>query len=140
MASLGVRDQDARIDSVTERSELSPTEIGYVAPVSLGTGQLTSTGHTIVFFQGQVVSFATSQPGRYDLGFRTTVTSLRSELSRAASLRTDWDGNCAPAPDPTSVANASQVLGLCEAQFCSPERVVPSVEGGVGLYFKRNER
>lgn len=65
---------------------------------------------------------------------------LRESIDKHQLLPVDWDGQGADPPNQTAAANAELVVDVAREFGLVPDRVVPSVEGGLGVYFRRGRR
>ena len=59
------------------------------------------------------------------------------ELAKTFTLDDDWDGMGTEAPSPLAIKESIRILTGLDALGFLPSRVVPSVEGGIGLAFLR---
>jgi hypothetical protein len=63
----------------------------------------------------------------------------RQRLNATAFLRHDWDSYAADPPNEVAYAWAGRALDELEASHLPPTRLMPSVEGGIGLSFVEGE-
>lgn len=62
------------------------------------------------------------------------------KLDSFARLLTGWDGYTAPAPDRVAVNGARKFLEVAQRINFAPDRVKPSVVGGIGITFRKVSR
>jgi hypothetical protein len=65
--------------------------------------------------------------------------SARERLERTSRLQQGWDTYGAEPPNDHARALTQRVLDLLESSFVPPSRLMPSVEGGIGLLFGDGE-
>lgn len=65
---------------------------------------------------------------------------LLGELDRLAQLEPGWDSYDAPTPSAKAVDGARLLLGRLHQVNHLPEKAMPSVEGGIGFNFRKNDR
>lgn len=66
-----------------------------------------------------------------------SVSGWRRLESKLDTIEDNWDGCGADAPNATARSAAFKILATLEELGIDPERVVPSVEGGVGIYWSK---
>lgn len=67
-------------------------------------------------------------------------TELRDQLSRLRLLPTGWDSYGAPSPNETSLNAAETALSTLRRMNVQPTGIMPSSDGGVGIFFVRGDR
>lgn len=65
---------------------------------------------------------------------------LLTELNAYRKLEQGWDGYQAPPPNLVAVINASELIDVLRAIEMYPNRVRPSVVGGIGITFRKNDK
>jgi hypothetical protein len=82
---------------------------------------------------------AASDRSRY-VELEQAFSQLRDQLSALRSLAAGWDGYRAPAPNEVAFAAAEAALGTLRRLNVRPAGILPSSDGGIGIYFSQNER
>lgn len=65
---------------------------------------------------------------------------LCESLDLCANLANDWNSYDAEKPSPDTVKAVARFLRRLRAEFFMPNRVIPSAEGGVAVYFTRGSK
>jgi hypothetical protein len=74
----------------------------------------------------------------WDSAFISTkvlIEDARNDLDDALDLPSDWDPDGGPPPNDSAGALAKTVLNCLEAEALPPKRLLPLVEGGIGMVF-----
>jgi hypothetical protein len=66
--------------------------------------------------------------------------AIFEKLESFTQLATGWDGYCARPPEKAAILSAKLFLSQLTESDRSPERIKPSVIGGIGITFKVNHR
>jgi len=80
-------------------------------------------------------SVASSLRGSAFLTMKTRFADAREKLESTAALEPNWDTYGAEPPNETARTLVRSIITSLEANSFPPTRVMPSVEGGIGLSF-----
>jgi len=69
-----------------------------------------------------------------------TYQELRSSLDACAALADNWDSYGAPKPAKHTIDAADRFLQRLFGELLMPNRVIPSAEGGIAVYFNSDEK
>ena len=112
---------------------------------TLGRGD-ESAGQAIIFYvegdsgDGTVIEIG-DWPVVADVpNLQTRWSQLRDQIDKLSNLKDDWNSYGAEAPNPLSLQSARVVLDRAQEMALLPDGVMPSVEGGVVLFFKLDDR
>jgi len=91
----------------------------------------------LTFFQHRIAEArSTSQ----FLQIARSYQELRSSLEACAGLEDDWDSYGAAKPARHSIEAADRLLRRLFVELFMPNRVIPSAEGGIALYFNSDNK
>lgn len=76
---------------------------------------------------------------RIPRGQNTKAWELIHKAEGMRLLGYDWNGYGSPAPNDLAIRLSEEVI-LSSGQRMTPSRIVPSAQGGVGVYFVRNRK
>jgi hypothetical protein len=65
---------------------------------------------------------------------------LCESLDASANLADNWNSYDAEKPSPSAIKAAARFLRRLRTEFFMPNRVIPSAEGGVAVYFTRGDK
>ena len=97
-----------------------------------------SSSRKILTFFKQLIAEAIST-SKF-LQIEKTYQELRSSLSVCATLPENWDSYGAAKPEQHSIEAADRFLQKLFAELLMPNRVIPSAEGGVAVYFNSDNK
>lgn len=65
---------------------------------------------------------------------------LSDTLDACAELGDDWNSYGAEKPSPATIKAAARFLGRLRREFFMPNRIIPSADGGIAVYFNRRDK
>ena len=97
-----------------------------------------SSSRKILTFFKQLIAEARST-SRF-LQIEKTYQEMRSSLDACAALQDNWDSYDAAKPARHSIEATDRFLGRLFAELFMPNRVIPSAEGGMAVYFHSDKK
>jgi hypothetical protein len=97
-----------------------------------------SSSRKILTFFKQLIAEATSTS--QFLQIEKTYQQMRSSLDACATLTDNWDSYGAAKPARHSIEATDRFLEKLFAELFMPNRVIPSAEGGMAIYFNSDKR
>lgn len=86
-------------------------------------------------YEGLCASVASSLRQSTFLSMKARFAEVRERLESTVALAPNWDTYGADAPNERARELARNILSILEANSLAPIRLMPSVEGGIGISF-----